>query len=178
MSAALICLIRCLSNHPQAAALYSYTRTFPAPLLRILNPSNLEKMETFISSSAVTPLKVFLVEDSQALTERLVQAITVLSGVELVGATDSEAVAIAVGKDVDVIVLDLHLKQGTGFGVMRALATAQNKPIIIVLTNFDASEYKNAALAYGADHFLDKARDFARLPVLLTEIRNQRATLH
>ncbi len=40
---------------------------------------------------------------------------------------------------------------------MRALATTQLKPRIIVLTNYDLPEYKNAAIALGATHFLDKA---------------------
>lgn len=124
-------------------------------------------------------LKVFLVEDSKALADRLGDAISHISGVHLIGVADTEAVAIAVAhKDVDVMVLDLHLKQGTGFGVMRALATARSKPIIVVFTNFDSSAYKQAALAYGADYFLDKARDFARLPGLLIEIRNQLAAVH
>ena len=52
------------------------------------------------------------------------------------------------------------MKQGTGFGVMRALAATQLKPSIIVLTNYDLPEYKNAAIALGASHFLDKARDY------------------
>jgi len=79
-------------------------------------------------------------------------------------------VASAQRDSIDVIILDLHLKQGTGFGVMRALATARLKPRIIVLTNYDLPEYKNAAIALGASHFLDKARDYGRLPEVLHEI--------
>jgi two-component system OmpR family response regulator len=103
-------------------------------------------------------LRVLLVEDSKVLTERLTEAIRQIPDVELVGTADTEAAALdAVRRDsVDVIILDLHLKQGTGFGVMRALASTQLKPRIIVLTNYDLPEYKNAALALGATHFLDK----------------------
>ncbi len=117
-------------------------------------------------------LRVLLVEDSKVLTERLTEAIRQISDVELVGTADTEAAALAAVKreSVDVIILDLHLKQGTGFGVMRALASAQLKPRIIVLTNYDLPEYKNAAIALGATHFLDKARDYGRLPEVLHEI--------
>jgi DNA-binding NarL/FixJ family response regulator len=62
------------------------------------------------------------------------------------------------------------LKQGTGFGVMRALAGGTTKPRIVVLTNYDLPEYKNAATALGATHFLDKARDYGRLAEVLQEI--------
>ncbi|MGA2776490.1 MAG: response regulator transcription factor [Steroidobacteraceae bacterium] len=120
-------------------------------------------------------LRVLLVEDSKVLTERLTEAIRQIPGVELVGSADTEAAAIATVKreTPDVLILDLHLKQGTGFGVMRALAGGPYKPRIVVLTNYDLPEYKNAAIALGATHFLDKARDYGRLGDVLQEIYNE-----
>ena len=117
-------------------------------------------------------LRVLLVEDSKVLTERLTEAIRQIPEVDLIGTADTEAGALAAVKreSVDVIILDLHLKQGTGFGVMLALAATQLRPRIIVLTNYDLPEYKNAAIALGATHFLDKARDYGRLPEVLHEI--------
>jgi DNA-binding NarL/FixJ family response regulator len=117
-------------------------------------------------------LRVLLVEDSKVLTERLTEAIRQISEVELVATADSEAAALASVKrdSIDVIILDLHLKQGTGFGVMRGLAVGAAKPRVVVLTNYDLPEYKNAAIALGATHFLDKARDYGRLPDVLHEI--------
>jgi DNA-binding NarL/FixJ family response regulator len=117
-------------------------------------------------------LRVLLVEDSKVLTERLAEAIRQISAVELVGTVDTEAGALAAIKrePVDVIILDLHLKQGTGFGVMRGLPAGPSKPRIVVLTNYDLPEYKNAAIALGATHFLDKASDYGRLPDVLHEI--------
>ena len=125
-------------------------------------------------------LRVLLVEDSKVLTERLTEAIRQIPQVELIGTADTEATAVASAKrdSVDVIILDLHLKQGTGFGVMRALAVAQLKPRIIVLTNYDLPEYKNAAMALGATHFLDKARDYGRLPEVLHEICETHLSKH
>jgi len=125
-------------------------------------------------------LRVLLVEDSKVLTERLTEAIRQIPDVELIGTADTEATAVASAKrdSIDVIILDLHLKQGTGFGVMRALAIAQLKPRIIVLTNYDLPEYKNAAIALGATHFLDKARDYGRLPEVLHEICEAHQSKH
>ena len=122
--------------------------------------------------SMAPPVRVLLVEDSKILTERLTEAIEQIADVHLIGTAETEAAALALvtREPVDVIILDLHLRQGTGFGVMRALATAQFKPQIIVLTNYDLPEYKNAAFALGATHFLDKARDYGRLPQVLNVI--------
>jgi DNA-binding NarL/FixJ family response regulator len=137
-------------------------------------------MSTIGVGAMAQTLRVLLVEDSKVLTERLTEAIRQIPQVELIGTADTEATAVAAAKreSVDVIILDLHLKQGTGFGVMRALATTQLKPRIIVLTNYDLPEYKNAAIALGATHFLDKARDYGRLPEVLHEICESHLSKH
>ena len=134
-------------------------------------------MQPIGTSSA---LKVLLVEDSKVLIERLTEAVHQVAHVNLVGTVDTEADAIAAIKrePVDVIILDLHLRRGTGFGVMRALASTYSKPQIVVLTNYDLPEYKNAAFALGATHFLDKARDYDRLPAVLHEISDAHHLKH
>src|SRR5579863_4691922 len=118
-------------------------------------------------------LSVLLVEDSRVLAERLRETLLSVPGVQLAGTVDSEADAVAVlqRQAVDVVLLDLHLRQGTGFGVLRAIPTDQvRKTVVIVLTNYDLAEYRRAAAALGARHFLDKLRDFDRLPTLLQQI--------
>ena len=117
-------------------------------------------------------VRILLVEDSRILAERLSEAIEQIADVHFIGTAETEAAALALvsHEPVDVIILDLHLRQGTGFGVMRALVTTGLKPQIIVLTNYDLPEYKNAAFALGATYFLDKARDSGRLPEVLHEI--------
>src|ERR1700680_4588379 len=135
---------------------------------------------TMDAMSMAQYLRVLLVEDSKVLTERLAEAIRQIPQVELIATADTEATAVASAQrdSIDVIILDLHLRQGTGFGVMRALATAQLKPRIVVLTNYDLPEYKKAAFALGATHFLDKARDYGRLPDVLLEICEVRHSKH
>ncbi|HEX4025218.1 MAG TPA: response regulator [Steroidobacteraceae bacterium] len=118
-------------------------------------------------------LSVLLVEDSRVLAERLRETLLSVPGVQLAGTVDSEADAVAALQrhPVDVLLLDLHLRQGTGFGVLRAIPSDQAKKIVvIVLTNYDLAEYRRAAAALGARYFLDKLRDFDRLPLLLQQI--------
>lgn len=117
-------------------------------------------------------LKVLLVEDSKMLVERLSEMLHQMPEVDFIGAADSEASAIAFARrqSIDLIILDLHLKRGTGFGLMRSLAATSLRPRIFVLTNYDMPEYKNAVLTLGAAHFLDKSRDYERLPALIQEM--------
>ena len=106
----------------------------------------------------------------------LIAIIDELPGVTVAESVGSESDAIeAVGRlDVDVVILDLQLRKGTGFGVLRAIADPR-KPIVVVLTNFALGTYREAALSLGAREFLDKSRDYDRLPGILTDIAAARS---
>jgi DNA-binding NarL/FixJ family response regulator len=85
-------------------------------------------------------------------------------------ATEADAVAAVRDGTVDVVILDLQLRDGTGFGVLRALRKMARRPDVVVLTNFALSTYREKALELGAAHFLDKSRDYDRLPDILTHL--------
>jgi len=118
----------------------------------------------------IVPLRVLLVEDSRVLAERLRESLDNLDDVEVVGAVsdESSAVAVAREKKVDVIVLDLQLKEGTGFGVVQRLGA--ERPTIIVFTNYMLPEYQRLADSLGVEYFLNKSKDYERLPQLIQEL--------
>jgi DNA-binding NarL/FixJ family response regulator len=135
----------------------------------------MDAQTSFIPKAQMSPrnLSVLLVEDSRVLAERLRETLLSVPGVQLAATVDSEADAVAALQrhSVDVVLLDLHLRQGTGFGVLRSIPGSKAKNVVvIVLTNYDLAEYRRAAAALGARHFLDKLRDFDRLPSLLQQI--------
>jgi len=123
-------------------------------------------------------LQVLLVEDSVVICNLIANIISNVAGVALSGSVGSEDDAVeAINRgNVDVVILDLQLRRGTGFGVLRAVRTMDRKPIVVVLTNFALSTYRESALALGARHFLDKSRDYDRLPEILAEIAAARAS--
>jgi DNA-binding NarL/FixJ family response regulator len=106
------------------------------------------------------------------LAERLSEAIAQLPHFELTDVVDSEAHALHVirRRRIDIVLLDLQLRQGTGFGVLRALSSLHRRPLVVILTNHDLPEYHAAALELGVTEFLDKARAFNRLPEVLQEL--------
>jgi DNA-binding NarL/FixJ family response regulator len=115
-------------------------------------------------------LRVLLVEDSRVLAERLRETLDTLENVEVVGSVSDESSAVAAARDhhVDVIVLDLQLKEGTGFGVLQRLG--KTRPTVIVFTNYMLPEYQRLASSLGIEYFLNKSLDYERLPQLLAEI--------
>ena len=120
-------------------------------------------------------LKVLLVEDSPLLAERLREIIDHQEGIELLDTVDNEVTAIQVSKDAapDALILDLHLKQGTGFGVLRSIRNDSHRPVVVVLTNYALPQYQREAKLLGARYFLDKAREFERIPEVLNEIARE-----
>jgi len=104
-------------------------------------------------------LRVLVVADSQVLAGRLREALATLEQVVVVASVDNEKDATnwVRASFVDVIILDLMLKQGSGFGVLRGLG--KHRPVVIVLTNYALPEYRKSALRLGAEHFLNKATD-------------------
>lgn len=117
-------------------------------------------------------LQVLLVEDSPVISQLIASIINDVAGLAVVGIVDTEADAIeAIGHgNVDVVILDLQLRIGTGFGVLRALRSMPTKPVVVVLTNFAFGTYQESALSLGAQYFLDKSRDYDRLPEILTNV--------
>jgi len=121
-------------------------------------------------------LRVLLVEDSELLAVRLAELIHQLPNVDLVDivATEAEALAREAASAPDVLILDLHLRRGSGFGVLRALSRRAHRPKIVILTNFGLAEYRREAEIYGVEAFLDKSRDYFRLPDLLSGFAKER----
>jgi two-component system, OmpR family, response regulator len=122
-------------------------------------------------------MRVLLVEDSPVICGLITGIINDVPGVRVAESVESERDAIeAIGRlDVDVVILDLQLRKGTGFGVLRAMRDMPKKPIVVVLTNFALNSYRETALRLGARDFLDKSRDYDRLPAILTEIASSQS---
>ena len=120
-------------------------------------------------------LSALIVEDSAIIAERLREMLVSVDGVELIDVVDTERAALRALWDapIDVVLLDLRLREGDGFGVLRAIAAHSKRPIVVVLSNYSLAEYRRTAQALGAQYFLDKAHEMEGLPAILNEIRHR-----
>lgn len=119
-------------------------------------------------------LGVLLVEDSPRIAERLQELLTLGGGVRVLATVSDEPAAIrALGElPVDLLILDLQLKIGTGFGVLESIGG--NRPTTVVMTNYALPQYRERARQLGVEHFLNKEKDFERLPEIVADIRAAR----
>lgn len=114
-------------------------------------------------------VRVLIVDDSAPVRSRLA-AMLRDAGLDVVGEADSATAALQLARALlpEAVVLDLHLPDGNGMNILRALKSLAPPPVIAVLTNMAQTGYRDRCMALGADHFLDKSRDFDQLaPTLL-----------
>jgi two-component system OmpR family response regulator len=127
-----------------------------------------------MGQAASADLGVLLVEDSPRIAERMRELLQ-QEGLHVLATVDDEPSAIKALRDmpVDLLILDLQLRTGTGFGVLEALGA--QRPPTIVMTNYALPQYRERARKLGVEHFLNKAMDFERLPEIVAEIRAGRS---
>lgn len=122
-------------------------------------------------------MRVFIVDDSSVIVERLTLLLERIPGVELVGhaADVPEAVQRLLQTTPDALVLDLHMPGGTGLDVLRAIRPVRPGIHVLVFTNYPQDEYRRECLTAGAEYFLDKSTEFEKIPGILRELAQKDA---
>lgn len=120
-------------------------------------------------------MKVFVVEDSAAVRERLVEMIGELTDIDVVGEADSFGRAVVGIRDTmpDVAILDIKLANDGGSGIDVLNEVRKTMPAIraIVMSNYATPQHMKASADAGAEYFLDKTSDFERIPEILERMR-------
>jgi two-component system OmpR family response regulator len=117
-------------------------------------------------------LQVLVVEDSALVCDRIAEIVDSVPGVEVSDRVDSEFDALSALErgDIDIVILDLQLRAGTGFGILRRLQNRSDRPVVVVFTNFAVPTYRERARQLGAEYFLDKLLDLDKLPKVLAAL--------
>ncbi len=118
------------------------------------------------------PMQVFIVDDSAAIRARLAEMLAPLGDIEVAGEAGSASAAVEaiLQQRPDAVLLDLNLFGRSGIDVLRAVHPRAPGIAFIVLTNHAEPQYRKACAAAGARYFLDKTREFDRVPAVLAEI--------
>ena len=127
-------------------------------------------------------LNVFLIEDSLLLQELLGGILSELDGVALCGCADGETEALRqlAESPVDLVIIDIELRQGSGIGVLDALQTDSGlygRPRKAVLTNYAHTTMRQRCEHFGMDAFFDKSMQINQLIDYVTEAAAQKRSL-
>lgn len=123
------------------------------------------------------PLRVFIVEDSGYLLERLEEMVRNIEGARCAGSAGTADAALRAIADTrpDAVILDVRLAQGSGFDVLRALQASAHPPEVFIFSNFASEPYRRMATRLGAAAFFDKSSQTDDMRALLAQRASQRA---
>jgi DNA-binding NarL/FixJ family response regulator len=119
----------------------------------------------------MTRPRILLVEDHELLRERTTSLLATLD-VDVIGTAGSCAGALAQAHSLvpDVVLLDLSLPDGSGFGVLDVLRRTVPAAKVVILTAYDDAELCRACLDAGAAAFISKAQLWSQLRDTVTAL--------
>lgn len=128
----------------------------------------------------VSSLNVFLIEDSPLLQELLIGILRELDGVQCCGSAlgETEALEMLAETPVDLVIIDIELRQGSGIGVLNALQTDAGRygnPRKAVLTNYAQASMRQRCERFGADVFFDKSLQLDELIDYVVDAAQQKS---
>jgi DNA-binding NarL/FixJ family response regulator len=144
-----------------------------ARLVRLLQvgPSNCNREQT-----AVTLLKVLLIEDSPVIRKNLTEFLEELAPIRVVHSVDEQDDAICWLEDpsheCDLAIIDIFLRRGTGLAVLEAAASMSRPICLLVLSNTATADMRRRCLQLGAHAVFDKSNEIDELLAYCARLAN------
>ena len=115
--------------------------------------------------------KVLLIDDSELIGAKVLDLLLNISAVELLGQAKSvkEGLRACEEEKPDIVILDINLPDGSGISLLKELKILQPHVRVIMLTNSVGSFYRAKCAELKAEYFLDKTKDFDRIPQLVAD---------
>ena len=142
-------------------------------------PADLSLPYGGVNDAREEKMKVFIVDDSKVVVERLVDLLEDVPGAELVGqAADVPQAVEGIQKmKPDALILDLQMPGGSGLDVLRAIRMDYPDLQVLVCTNYAHPQYREECMIAGANFFLDKSVEFGKIPSILRELIKKEAKI-
>lgn len=119
----------------------------------------------FASSETREKIRILLVEDHPLLRERLTQLINSQPDMAVCGEADESRTAIALihERSPDMALVDLSLRDSTGFELLDAIRKEALPVAVVVLSMHDEPVYAERALRAGAKGYVNKTESSAQV---------------
>lgn len=117
-------------------------------------------------------MKVFIADDSAIISERLIEIISDLPGIEIIGLAQGVKAAIESIRKLkpDVVILDIGMPGGNGIDVLENIKKDKSNTTVMMLTNHSQHQYRKKCLDSGADFFFDKSTEFEKMTEVLKQL--------
>lgn len=104
-------------------------------------------------------MRVFIVDDSEILRELLVEKLSQLPNIKIVGEAKDVATAMQMIDEIEfnLAIYDIRMPNGSGIDLMKFTKKKYPTTKIIMMTNYSIGDYKKRSLEAGANYFFDKS---------------------
>jgi DNA-binding NarL/FixJ family response regulator len=106
-------------------------------------------------------MKIFIVDDSKIVVERVMALVSDIEGLEFIGqATNAKDAVEAIERlKPDVVILDIRLIGENGMNVLERIKKEHAPPVVIMFTNYPYPQYREKCRKLGAEYFFDKVTE-------------------
>jgi DNA-binding NarL/FixJ family response regulator len=112
-------------------------------------------------------LQTYIVEDSPVIRKSLIATLEELVPIHVIGTAEDETTAVQwlnqPDHDVDLLIVDIFLKGGSGLGVLRAAKELKQCHTLVVLSNYATPDMRRKCQELGADRIFDKSNEIEAL---------------
>jgi DNA-binding NarL/FixJ family response regulator len=117
-------------------------------------------------------MKVFIADDSQVVRERIIEMLSELPEIEIIGQAEDglQAKNLIEKLNPDVVILDIRMPRRNGIEVLQNIKKKNSALTVIMLTNYPYPQYQKKCMKAGADYFFDKATEFEKVTEVLKKL--------
>ena len=110
-------------------------------------------------------MRLFIADDSEILRVRLIDMLSEIEGVEIIGQAQESLDTIESIQELNphVVILDIRMPRINGVKVLEAIKKDDESPTVIIFTNYPYPQYRKRCMDLGADFFFDKSTEFEKL---------------
>ncbi len=131
----------------------------------------MEQGEDLVVEAGVAVQKVLIVDDNTLFRKVLRETLHSRLPSLIISEAKSQEEALGITGTFlpDLIFVDIRLPDGNGLELTRKIQRLYHGIKIVILTNYDESEYRNLAYRYKADHYISKDAFMSLLNVVFPE---------
>jgi DNA-binding NarL/FixJ family response regulator len=117
-------------------------------------------------------MKVFIVDASRAFRKELINLLSKLKEVEIVGQAQDPVKAMEAIQRLkpDVVILGIPISGRNGIHFVKNIKKDKLAPIVIILTHYPYRQYRKKYMDAGADFFFDKSTEFDQIIDVLKKL--------
>lgn len=118
-------------------------------------------------------MKVFIADDSAIVRERLIEMLSELPEIEIIGQAEDglQAKNLITKLNPDVVILDIRMRRENGIDLLQNIKRDKQAPIVIMLTNYPYPQYRKKCMEAGADFFFEKSTEFEKVTEVLKKVK-------